>query len=133
MARGNRREQIFRSNHDRKLFLETLDEDRNRIYRGSLERRAPEASRAEQLLREGLRAAGLDGRGLLRCSGADPRKVAIARAIWEQTVVPQKMAGRTVRDEERSQRESATASQSAKCQAIGPPALPPEAAFIRRN
>jgi hypothetical protein len=37
-----------------------------------------------------LRAAGLDGRGLLRCSGADPRKVAIARAIWEQTVVPQK-------------------------------------------
>jgi hypothetical protein len=28
--------------------------------------------------------------GLLRCSGADPRKVAIARAIWEQTVVPQK-------------------------------------------
>jgi len=84
-------------------------------------------------LREGLRAVGLDGRGLLRCSGADPRKVAIARAIWEQTVVPQKMAGRTVRDEERSQRESATASQSAKCQAIGPPALTPEAAFIRRN
>ena len=26
MARGNRREQIFRSDHDRKLFLETLDE-----------------------------------------------------------------------------------------------------------
>jgi len=28
--------------------------------------------------------------GLARCSKADPRKVAIARAIWEQTVVPQK-------------------------------------------
>ena len=73
-----------------KFAEKALSRDRNRIYRGSLERRAHEASRAEQLLREGLRAAGLDGRGLLRCSGADPRKVAIARAIWEQTVMPQK-------------------------------------------
>jgi putative transposase len=67
-----------------------LRRDRNRIYRGSLERRAHEALRAEQLLREGLRAAGLDWRELLRLSGADPRKVAIARAIWEQTVVSQR-------------------------------------------
>ena len=67
-----------------------LGRDRNRIYRGSLERRAHEASRAEQLLLKGLRAGGLDSRELLRLSGADQRKVAIARAIWEQTVVPQK-------------------------------------------
>ena len=67
-----------------------LGRDRNRIYRGSLERRAHEASRAEQLLLEGLRAAGLDSRELPRISGSDARKVAIARAIWEQTVVPQK-------------------------------------------
>ena len=67
-----------------------LGRDRNRIYRGSLERRAHEASMAQQLLLEGLRAAGLDSRELLRLSGADARKVAIARAIWEQTVVPQR-------------------------------------------
>jgi len=41
-----------------------------------------------------------------------------------------KMAGRTAREEERYQRESATASQSGKYQAIGPPALPPKVAFI---
>jgi hypothetical protein len=39
---------------------------------------------------EPLRAAGLDGRELLLLSGAELRKVAITRAIWEKTVVPQK-------------------------------------------
>src|SRR2546421_10029577 len=79
MARGNRREQIFRSDHDRKLFL----------------------------VQSGYRPCDL-------------------RANSSAT----RMAGRTARDEERSQRESATASQLGKCQAIGPPALPPEVAFI---
>jgi putative transposase len=73
-----------------KLAGVVLGRDRNRIYRGSLERRAHELARAEQLLVEGLRAAGLDSRELVGISGADARKVAIARAIWEQTVVPQK-------------------------------------------
>jgi len=73
-----------------KLAGAVLRRDRNRTYRGSLEHRAHEAVRAEELLREGLRAAGLDGRELLLLSGADLRKVAIARAIWEKTVVPQK-------------------------------------------
>ena len=62
-----------------------LGRDRNRIYRGSLERRAHEASRAQQLLLEGLRAARLDSRLLLGISGADARKVAIAGAIWVVT------------------------------------------------
>jgi hypothetical protein len=73
-----------------KLAGAVLGRDRNRTYRGSLERRAHEASRAEQLLLEGLRAAGLDSRQLLGISGADARKVAIAGAIWEQTAIPQK-------------------------------------------
>ena len=38
----------------------------------------------------GVFAGGrFDGRELLLLSGADLRKVAIARAIWEKTVVPQ--------------------------------------------
>jgi hypothetical protein len=73
-----------------KLATAVLKRDRNRTYRGSLERRAHDTLRAEQLLAEGLRAAGLSGRELQRLSGADPRKVAIAWVIWEQTVVPQK-------------------------------------------
>jgi REP element-mobilizing transposase RayT len=67
-----------------------LRRNRDRIYRGSLERRAHDISRAEQLLLEGLQAAGLELAQLRRLSGADVRKVAIARAIWQQTVVSQK-------------------------------------------
>jgi hypothetical protein len=72
-----------------KLAATVLRPDRNRNYRGSLERRAHDASRAEQLLQEGLRAARLDRRELSGLSGSDARKVAIARAIWEQTMVSQ--------------------------------------------
>ena len=67
-----------------------LRRNRDRIYRGSLERRAHDISRAEQLLLEGLQAAGLELAQLRRLSGADVRKVAIARAIWQETVVSQK-------------------------------------------
>jgi putative transposase len=77
-----------------KLAKAVLGRDRNRNYRASLERRAHEASRAEQLLREGLKAARLDKRELERLSGADARKVAIAGAIWDQTVVSQKWLAR---------------------------------------
>jgi hypothetical protein len=72
-----------------KLAGVILGRDRSRIYRASLERRAHDVAKAEQLLREGLQAAGLDWRNLQRLSGSDARKVAIARAIWEQTVLPQ--------------------------------------------
>jgi putative transposase len=72
-----------------KMAARTLRRNRNRIYRASLERRAHDAARAEQLLEEGLRAARLEMDQLPRLSGADARKVAIARAIWEQTVVSQ--------------------------------------------
>jgi REP-associated tyrosine transposase len=72
-----------------KLAGVILGRDRSRIYRASLERRAHDVAKAEQLLREGLQAAGLDWRNLQRLSGSDARKVVIARAIWEQTVLPQ--------------------------------------------
>ncbi len=80
-----------------KLAGATLGRDRNRTYRASLERRAHDVTKAEQLLREGLQAAGLDLRNLQRLSGSDARKVAIAGAIWEQTVVPQKWLAERLR------------------------------------
>jgi hypothetical protein len=52
-----------------KLAGATLGRDQNRTYRASLERRAHDVTKAEQLLREGLRAAGLDLRNLQRLSG----------------------------------------------------------------
>ena len=73
-----------------KMAGAVIGRDRNRMYRGSLERRAHDATRAEQLLQEGLQAARLDLSSLQRIPGSDPRKVAIAGMIWRQTVVPQK-------------------------------------------
>jgi hypothetical protein len=73
-----------------KLVAATLTRSANRNYRSSLERKAHDTSRAEQLLQEGLRAAGLKAQELHRLRGSDRRKVAIARAISEQTLVPQK-------------------------------------------
>jgi len=67
-----------------------IGRDRSRMYRGSLERRAHDTAKAEHLLQEGLQAAGLDLSKLQQLPGSDVRKVAIARAIWQQTVVPQK-------------------------------------------
>lgn len=62
---------------------------RKRSYRGSLEAKAHGLSRAERLLQEGLRSAGLEPKGLHLVSGSNPCKVAIARVIWGETVVPQ--------------------------------------------
>jgi REP element-mobilizing transposase RayT len=73
-----------------KLAEPALRRDRNRNYRASLERQAHDATRAEQLLAQGLHAARLRPQQLQRLSGADARKVAIARAIWQHTVVSQK-------------------------------------------
>jgi REP element-mobilizing transposase RayT len=89
-----------------KLAGAVLKQDRNRSYRGSLERRAHDTLRAEQLLEEGLRAARLDGRQLQRLPGADPRKVAIACVIWQETVASQKWLAQRL-----SMRSAANVSQ----------------------
>jgi putative transposase len=73
-----------------KLVSVTLRRSANRNYRSSLERKAHDTSRAEQLLQEGLRAAGLKAQEIHQLRGSDRRKVAIARAISEQTLVPQR-------------------------------------------
>jgi putative transposase len=67
----------------------TLRRERHRGYRASLEKKAHDAARAEELLREGLRAAKLDAAKMRDLPGSDARKVEIARIIWERTTLPQ--------------------------------------------
>ena len=76
-----------------KLARVALVRTRNRNYRGSPVRKAHDASMAEELLTEGLQAAGLEENEMNRFPGSEPRKVAIARAIWERTTVPQGWLG----------------------------------------
>jgi REP element-mobilizing transposase RayT len=83
-----------------------IGRDRSRMYRASLERRAHDTAKAEQLLQEGLQAAELDLSKLQQLPGSDVRKVAIARAIWQQTVVPQEWLAQRL-----SMRSAANVSQ----------------------
>jgi hypothetical protein len=62
---------------------------RSRSYRAAPLNQRHNEQRAEELLEEGLRVAGLSHQELEMLPGADPRKVAIARVIWEQTTVGQ--------------------------------------------
>jgi REP element-mobilizing transposase RayT len=66
-----------------------LPAKRARAYRSSAVRQAHDARQAERWLREGLAAAGLDARELARTKGSDPRKVALAKLLWERTTVGQ--------------------------------------------
>jgi hypothetical protein len=72
-----------------KLAKAVLGRKRSRSYRAAAVHKAHDATVAEALLAEGLQAAGLTDDGLLRLPGSEPRKVAIARMIWERTTVPQ--------------------------------------------
>jgi len=53
---------------------------------------------AEALLAEGLGAAELSDEDLRHLAGSEPRKVAVARAIWERTTVPTELACRKAHD-----------------------------------
>ena len=72
-----------------KLAEKTLGRTKSRAFRGVAVRRAHGLERAEQWLREGLAAAGLNEQELAATSGSDPRKVALARLLWRGTTVSQ--------------------------------------------
>jgi hypothetical protein len=59
----------------------------NRTYRSGAVAKAHGLKSAANLVREGLALAGLREGELDRLPGSDPRKVAIARAVWEETTV----------------------------------------------
>jgi putative transposase len=67
----------------------TLSRPRHRGYHASLEKKAHDAARAEELLGEGLRAARLGVEEAQRLPGSEASKVEIARIIWETTIVSQ--------------------------------------------
>lgn len=73
-----------------KLAEAALARTRSRSYRGSREKKTHDTARAEELLAAGLKAAGLEGEEVERLAGSDPRKVTIARVVWERTTVSQK-------------------------------------------
>jgi len=64
-----------------------LRQPRHRTTKGSPEKRAHGEQDARRLLKAGLSAAGLGGAELARLPGSDPRKVAVASVIREQTIV----------------------------------------------
>lgn len=72
-----------------KLAEAALGRKRSRSYGGSLEGKAHDEKRAEELLRQGLEAAGLEEEEAVRLPGSDACVVAIAEAIWSTTTVPQ--------------------------------------------
>jgi len=60
---------------------------KNRTYRSGAIRKAHGERRAEEIVREGLAAARLAPAELAGLRGNDERKVAVARAVWEETTV----------------------------------------------
>ncbi len=72
-----------------KLAEKTLGRTKSRAYRGVAVRRAHRLEQAAQWLREGLAAAGLDEKELATTAGSDPRKIALARVLWQRTTVSQ--------------------------------------------
>jgi len=71
------------------LGQSALRRGRHRGSRASLEKKAHDAARAEELLREGLRAAQLEAEEIRQLPGSDARKVEIAQTIWQLTTVSQ--------------------------------------------
>ena len=61
----------------------------NRTYRSGPLRKSHDEKAAEALVRKGLKRSGLREADLEHLPGSDPRKVKIARLVWEQTAVPQ--------------------------------------------
>ncbi len=60
-----------------------------RAYRSAPVQKAHSQRQATTWLRQGLVAAGFRAGELERCQGSDPRKIALARLLWERTTVSQ--------------------------------------------
>jgi len=97
-----------------KLGQATLGRERDRGSRASLEKKAHDDLRAEELLREGLWAAQLGAEEMGRLPGSDGRKVAIAQVIWQSTAVSQSWLA-----EKLGMRSAANVSQQLRRRATG--------------
>ena len=102
-----------------KLAGSDLKRTRRRIRGASAERRAHGEREARRLLAEGLAIAGLTPEEVRRLPGSEPRKVAIARLIWEQTTMSMGWIA-----EHLAMRSAANASQQIRHHRLLPPRLP---------
>ena len=62
---------------------------KSRGSRSLPERRSHDQAQAEEWLRDGVQATGVDLKEFRALRGSDPRKVALARLLWEHTTVGQ--------------------------------------------
>jgi putative transposase len=72
-----------------KLAEGLLGRAKSRAYRRAAVTQAHGLERAERWLRDGLAAAGLNEKELLRTPGSDLRKIALAQLLWRRTTVSQ--------------------------------------------
>ena len=98
-----------------------LQKKRHRSSQGSQESRAHGEREAERLLREGLKAAGLRAAALPGIKGSDPRKVTIARVIWQKTTVRMEWIAAHL-----EMKSAANASQQLRREQTSAKNLPPE-------
>lgn len=93
------------------------------------ESKAQGEAEARRLLAAGLRAAGLTAAELRRLKGSDPRKVALARVIWENTTVKMNWIA-----DELSMKSAANVSQQLRRGRPATPRLPPAlACWIKQS
>ena len=62
---------------------------KGRSSRSAPERRSHDERQAEEWLKQGIGATGLERKELIQLPGSDARKVALARLLWERTTVGQ--------------------------------------------
>jgi len=72
-----------------KWLGQTINHGKSRAYRRSVQKQAHGVEVAEKWIAEGWRAAGLQTEDRERLPGADLRKVALAKMVWEGTTVSQ--------------------------------------------
>lgn len=71
------------------LAKEALERPKGRAYRSAQARCWHDEAQAARWLGEGLAAAGLSKKDLAKLKGSDPRKVALAKWLWENHTVSQ--------------------------------------------
>lgn len=103
-----------------KLLGAVIPKHKSRAYERSPERIAHGWTEAENLIREGLEAAELDQSELETLRPGDPRKLALARLVWENTTVSQRWIA-----ERLFMRNAATVSLLLHRKAENPDILPP--------
>jgi hypothetical protein len=70
-----------------KIGEAALSKTRSRGRNASLEKQAHGEQEALRLVAEGMAIAGFTHEDLKKPHGSDPRKVAVARVVWERTTV----------------------------------------------